>query len=664
MIPRETIDSIFAAARIEEVVGDFVNLKRRGVNFIGLCPFHNEKTPSFNVNPVRGIYKCFGCGKGGNSVNFIMEHEKMNYISALKFLARKYNIEVIEEEQTEESREAENKRESLRVICTFAQKFFTEQLHTEQGKAIGLSYFEERGFTPETIEKFQLGYSPENPKAFLNAALKAGHNLRYLYEAGLIGISSNETNPTEIKLDPSICYDRYRGRVIFPIHSSSGLTIAFAGRTLRTDKDVAKYVNSRETILYHKSETLYGLDIARKQIASEDNCYLVEGYADVISMHQAGVENVVASSGTSLTVEQVELIRRFTPNLTILYDGDAAGLKAAERGLRITLKNGMNVKIITLPPEDDPDTFSRKHSKEELKTYLKESASDVLMNSIMRLSKEADPLKKAENLDHLASLIVVIPDRLKRNGYVTACLNLLDIDEEAFRNTLARVASNEAQEDLRELLKQKEEQGIIISDRKKLITDSKGIPLSQYGFTILDQEKELIRVLIKYGNEKAEFPDNTENIEESETFSMKIADYIIQSIEEDGFVLEIQDYKKIYDEYYRFYIKGEYKEEDFFVTHSDPEINQIAFNLFDETYKINDWSRRNINVKTEKDHLTSTAEKAVFAYKTRKIELMLRELQENIMHPLNDEELKDMMMRKRKLDTAKSFFKQKLGRVI
>src|SRR6185312_11559724 len=344
MIPRETIDTIFNTARIDEVVGDFVNLKKRGTNYLGLCPFHNEKSPSFTVSPAKGIYKCFGCGRGGNVVNFVMEHEQTDYVGAMKYLAKKYNIEIIEKERAPEEIELENERESLMIVTSFAQKFFSDNLETEQGKAIGLSYLEERGFTPETIQKFQLGYSPENYRALLNAALHAGYKLKYLLQAGLVGtrIKDGEQTPTEPA--PEQCFDRFAGRVMFPIHNVSGRVIAFGGRTLRKDKSVAKYVNSPETLLYHKSNVLYGIHMARKALTAEDNCFLVEGYADVISMHQAGIENTVASSGTSLTVEQVRLIRRYTPNLTILYDGDEAGLKASERGLVIALKEGMNVK--------------------------------------------------------------------------------------------------------------------------------------------------------------------------------------------------------------------------------------------------------------------------------------------------------------------------------
>src|SRR5580698_570093 len=417
MIPRETIDTIFNAARIDEVVGDFVNLKKRGANYLGLCPFHNEKTPSFTVSPAKGIYKCFGCGRGGNVVNFVMEHEQTDYVGAMKYLAKKYNIEIVEKERAPEEIELENERESLMIVCSFAQKFFSDNLETEQGKAIGLSYLEERGFTPETIQKFQLGYAPESYKAFMNAALHAGYKLKYLIQAGLVSMRVKEGEEAPKEPSPEQCYDRFAGRVIFPIHNVSGRVIAFGGRTLRKDKNVAKYVNSPETPLYHKSNVLYGIHLARKAITAEDNCFLVEGYADVISMHQAGLENTVASSGTSLTVEQVRLVRRYTPNLTFLYDGDEAGLKASERGFVIALKEGMNVKLVTLPPEDDPDTFARKNSPEELKRYLPANAVDFIAFKTRTLAKlsEGDPVKRAELIRDIVMAIANIPEMITRS---------------------------------------------------------------------------------------------------------------------------------------------------------------------------------------------------------------------------------------------------------
>lgn len=653
MIPRETIDSIFTTARIEEVVGDFVNLKKRGANYMGLCPFHHEKTPSFTVSPAKGIYKCFGCGKGGNVVNFVMDHEQLDYVNALKYLAKKYNIEIVEEEKTAQQVELETERESLMIICAYAQKFFTEQLQTEQGKAIGLSYLEERGFTPETIEKFQLGYSPEGSKTFLNTALQAGYNLKYMLLAGLVR-TNDESVLNGAEATPEVCYDRFAGRVMFPIYNISGRVIAFGGRTLRKDKNVAKYVNSPETPLYHKSNVLYGLHLARKAISIDDNCYLVEGYADVISMHQAGIENVVASSGTSLTIEQIRLIRRYTPNLTILYDGDSAGLKAAERGFNLALKEGMNVKIITLPPEHDPDTFARANSQEELRHYLSTKAVDFIVFKTRTLTQDItdDPIKKAALIKDIVSTIAVIPERITRSVYVKECSRLMQIEEPVLWSEM-RVARRKAMDENGATPYRAAEQ-----------TPVKVTPNPVHVLSSDPQEKELVRVLLKYGSEEATFTGDLDENGEPVKFSMKIADYIIQSMKEDNFTFNNDVFKRIYEEYAELYGKGETVNEEYFVRHEDMAISQVAAGLASDNYPLADWSRRNIGIKTEKDHLGITAEKAVFAFKARKIEIMIKELQESIKYPMNEEELLERMEHKRKLDMAHSMLKQRQGRVM
>ncbi|HXB10776.1 MAG TPA: DNA primase [Bacteroidia bacterium] len=652
MIPRETIDSIFAAARVEEVVGDFVNLKKRGANYMGLCPFHHEKTPSFTVSPAKGIYKCFGCGKGGNVVNFVMDHEQLDYVNALKYLAKKYNIEIVEAERTPEQQEQETERESLMVISAYAQRYFTEQLHTEHGKAIGLSYFEERGFTPETIEKFQLGYAPEDSKAFLNTALQAGYNLKYMLMAGLVRTSVEEAPGVEITADK--CYDRFAGRMMFPIHNISGRVIAFGGRTLRKDKNVAKYVNSPETPLYHKSNILYGLSLARKAISAEDNCFLVEGYADVISMHQAGVENVVASSGTSLTIEQIRLIRRYTPNLTILYDGDAAGVKAAERGFNIALKEGMNVKIVTLPPEDDPDTFARKHNLEELKQYITSKAVDFIVFKTTALAHEStnDPIKKAELIRDIVSTISVIPDRVTRSVYVKECSRLMEIEESVLLDELRGVRRKMLDDSTTNAATQKP--AIQLTKKPEAFDLLSSVP----------QEREIIRVLIKYGTEEGIFMNEPEKGEEPAKFTMKIADYIIESMKEDNFTFESELCHRVFEECCTLHEEGRAITEEYFLRHSDAEISQMAMNLSADAHPLSDWSRRSIGIKTEKDHLGISAEKAVYAFKSRKIEIMIKELDDYIKNPINEQELNERMERKQRLNNAKRMFKNKLGRVI
>jgi DNA primase len=656
MIPRETIDTIFNTARIDEVVGDFVNLKKRGANYLGLCPFHNEKTPSFTVSPAKGIYKCFGCGRGGNVVNFVMEHEQVDYVGAMKYLAKKYNIEIVEKERAPEEIEQDNERESLMIVCSFAQKFFSDNLETEQGKAIGLSYLEERGFSPETIQKFQLGYAPESYKAFMNAALHAGYKLKYLIQAGLVSMRIKEGEEAPKEPSPELCYDRFAGRVIFPIHNVSGRVIAFGGRTLKKDKNVAKYVNSPETPLYHKSNVLYGINLARRAITAEDNCLLVEGYADVISMHQAGLENTVASSGTSLTVEQVRLIRRYTPNVTILYDGDEAGLKASERGLVIALKEGMNVKLVTLPPEDDPDTFARKHSPEELKRYLKAHAVDFIVYRTRSLAKlsEGDPVKKAELIRDMVYVIANIPEMITRSLYIRECSRLMQVEEPVLWNELRKVRSKLFNEVPANILAPRP------AETKQNISNE-----NADAFSVAPQEKELIRVLVKYGEEEATFIGEPEpGKEEPPIFTMKIADYIIQNLKADNVTFENLLCQRIYDECCAMFERGEKINEDYFLRHGDEDMSSFSMSLANDNYIMSDWSRRSIGIKTERDHLGLTAEKAVFSLQSRRVELMIKDLSEHIRQPLNDEELGNMIEHKRRLDTAKKMLKKKLGRVI
>ena len=429
MISKPTIARIIESARIEEVVADFLTLKKRGVNYIANCPFHNEKTPSFNVNPVRNIYKCFGCGKGGDSVSFVMEHEKMTYPEALRYIAKKYNIEIEElyDRNLEEEKKLENEKESLYVVNAYAQKYFTETLlNTDEGKSIGLSYFKERGLSDETIHKFQLGYAPDKRTAFTDTALKNGYNLEYLTKSGLtIKVEDEQGGATKY-------YDRFAGRVLFPIHNITGRIIGFGGRALKKDVK-AKYVNSPENEIYHKSNVLYGMNIARKAISNEDNCFLVEGYMDVVSMHQAGIENAVASSGTSLTAEQIKLIKRYTNNITIMYDGDAAGIKASFRGIDMILEEGLNVRVVLFPEGNDPDSYSRSHSETELKAFINENKTDFIRFKTQLLYKETDndPIKKATLIQEIVNSIALIPSSITRSVFVQECAKLMKMDEQS-----------------------------------------------------------------------------------------------------------------------------------------------------------------------------------------------------------------------------------------
>src|ERR1700712_844767 len=437
MILKSTIDRIMEATDIVEVIGEFVQLKKRGANYVGLSPFANERTPSFTVSPAKGIFKDFSTGKGGSAVTFLMELEKFSYPEALKWLAKKYSIEVEETVESFENREEENRRESLMIVSGYAAKFFHESLlETDEGKSIGLSYFKERGFTNDTIKKFELGYSPDQWEAFSSQALKDGYQEEFMVESGL-----------SVKRDNGTLYDRYRGRVMFPIHGFTGRVIAFGGRTLKSDKNVPKYVNSPESEIYHKSNVLYGLYFAKKAIREEDNCYLVEGYADVISVHQAGIENVVASSGTSLTVEQIRLMGRLTKNITILYDGDAAGIKASLRGLDLILEEGLNVKVVLFPDGHDPDSYVRLLGNTGFKTYIQQKKKDFIIFKTDILLKEAgtDPIKRSEVIREVVESIAKIPDSIKASVFIKECSHLLQIDERALLSELNKMRRAKSQ---------------------------------------------------------------------------------------------------------------------------------------------------------------------------------------------------------------------------
>ena len=435
MITRQTKDTILETARIEEVVGEFVSLKKRGSNLLGLCPFHNEKTPSFTVSPAKGFYKCFGCGKAGDSVTFIMEHEHLTFPEALRYLAGKYNITIEEQEPSPHDVEEKNNRESLFIVSAFAQKFYTDNMwETEEGKAIGLAYFRERGFTDEVMHKFQLGFAPDQWNALTIAAMAGGYKMEFLEQTGLT--INNEGKQ----------YDRFRGRVMFPIHNLTGRVIGFGARILKVDPKSPKYLNSPESEIYHKSNVLYGIAFAKKIIVQNDECFLVEGYTDVLSLHQAGIENVVASSGTSLTIEQTRLISRYTKNVTVLYDGDTAGIKASLRGIDIILEEGLNVRVLLFPEGDDPDSFSRKVSSVELKEYIKKNAVDFITFKTKLLLNEAanDPIKRAGLIKDIVASIAIVPDVIQRSIYIRQTSALMEINEQVLlqeMNKLMRKAS-------------------------------------------------------------------------------------------------------------------------------------------------------------------------------------------------------------------------------
>jgi DNA primase len=532
VIRKETIDKIFDTARIEEVVGEFVNLKKRGVNLIGLCPFHNEKTPSFNVNPVRNIFKCFGCGKGGTSVNFIIEHEHLSYPDALRFLAKKYNIEIEEEQVNPELEILRDEKESMLLLNGYAQKYFTETLlQTEDGKAIGLTYFKERGFTKDTIEKFQLGYSADKWDAFTKHALKHEYKEEFLVKTGLT-----------VKNERGL-FDRFKGRVLFPIHNLSGRVIGFGGRILKKDEKTAKYLNSPESEVYHKSQVLYGIFFAKKAIVEKDNCYLTEGYTDVISLHQAGIENVVASSGTALTVEQIRLISRYTKNITVLYDADPAGIKASLRGIDMILEEGLNVKVVLFPPGEDPDSFSRSHSSSEVHEYLRSNSRDFMIfkTGLLLEGVANDPVAKAGLIREVVESISKIPDAITRSVYIKQCSEIMEINEQVLLNELNKIRRSS----LKKILPP--------GDADELMP---GMPAAAQPATYFDteaQEKEIIRLLLNYGNEEIHFYDEVEIPElngrkETITHTYTVARFITEDLIRDEIRIADARYKFFFDE--------------------------------------------------------------------------------------------------------------------
>lgn len=619
MIPKDTVDKIIETSRIEDVVGDFVSLKRRGTSMIGLCPFHNEKTPSFHVSVSKGIFKCFGCGKGGDPIRFIMEHEKATYPEALRYLANKYSIEIEEVENTPEEQAVNDHRESLYIVSSWASKFFQQQMwETEEGKSIGLSYFKERGFRDDVIKKFELGYSPDVWDALTQNAISEGHNIQFLEETGL-----------SIRKDNEKFYDRFRGRVMFPIHSFTGRIIGFGGRTLKTDKTVPKYVNSPESDIYHKSNVLYGLSFAKKAMRDEDNCFLVEGYADVLSVHQAGIENVVASSGTSLTIEQIRLIGRFTKNITILYDGDDAGIKASLRGLDMILEEGLNVKIVLFPDGDDPDSYVQKFGSSAFKTHIEKNKKDFILYKTSILLKDAgnDPIKRAGIIREIVESIAKIPDGIKASVFVRECSSLLQIDERVLISELNKIRLGKVKKEGNSYAHQPQTESVPETG----ITGHPGISDTDEA-----QEKEIVRLLLRYGHELVHWDDITDTY---------IAPYIISNLSDVTFehplcIRVIEEYKKQLEE-------GELPSEQDFIRHSDHQIADLAITLVSSPYILSDnwYEKRKIYVKNESENLRLTILGGIFHLKKRKVDRILKKIRDEIQAE-NEEDNQAILMRR------------------
>ena len=610
MINRDTIDKIMETARIEEVVGDFVNLKKRGTSLIGNCPFHGEKTPSFHVSVSKGIYKCFGCGKGGDSVRFVMEHEKYSYPEALKFLAQKYNIEVEETVETVQDVEAQNARESLYIVSQFAANYFEDQLwNSTEGKAIGLSYFKERGFREDILKKFNLGYSPDVWDALIQDAIKNKHTEVYLEKTGLA-----------IRNDKAKLYDRFRGRVMFPIHNFTGRVIGFGGRTLKTDKNVPKYVNSPESDIYHKSSVLYGLFHAKKAIRDTDNCYLVEGYADVLSVHQANIENVVASSGTSLTIEQIRLIGRFTQNVTILYDGDAAGIKASLRGLDMILEEGLNVKVVSFPAGDDPDSYMHKVGAGAFKTYIEENRQDFILYKANILLAEAgkDPIKRAGIIRDIVESIAKIPDHIKASVFIRECSRLLEVEERILISELNTMRAAKLRKGSSTYARQTQQQDL---PPENLFADD--VQLVAIETTANDklQEQEIVRLLLTFGHELVSW-DKIDN--------MYIGSFIMQNLTDVTFENELC--KKIIDHYRTEIENGQLPTTNHFIKSEDRDIADLAITLSSTPYTLSEnwYNKHNIYVRDETVNLKATILGGLYHLKKRKVDKILLDLLKEI----------------------------------
>ena len=654
MISKATIDTVFETARVEEVIGDFVQLKRAGSNFKGLSPFSDERSPSFMVSPAKGIWKDFSSGKGGNAVAFLMEHSHFTYPEAIRYLAKKYNIEIEETELTDEEKANTDVRESMYLVSEFAKDYFHNTLlHSEEGKAIGLSYFKERGFTAETIKKFALGYSPETWDAFTKEALGKGYKLAFLESTGL-------TIPKDDRP-----FDRFKGRVMFPIQSMSGRILGFGGRILTNDKKTAKYLNSPESEIYHKSKVLYGIFQAKQAIAKENNCYLVEGYTDVIQFNQAGIENVVASSGTALTPDQIRLINRLTKNITVLFDGDAAGLRASVRGIDMILEEGMNVKVCAFPDGEDPDSFAKKTPFEELVKYLNENAKDFIQFKASLLMKEAknDPIKKADLIRDMVVSISKIPDRIQREIYIQECSRIMDISEQVLVSTLAQLV----QKDISDIeKKQKQEQ-------KAFEVVKNETPIQVQKIDILyGLERKIIEILLLYGNKTEEFEDvflKTNEAGEIETLiekkEYKVFQRIFLSLQEDEVELANPLFRDIYNNIVSYFHQNETFSIEQYLMHLHPDFAQEVTDILmaDEKVVLHNWEGQNIFPKTKDMSISQYVSETILTLRWYLVDRIIEELKSSISSEPNADNIEPLSMAMEYSKLINSFSK-KLGRVM
>jgi len=653
LISKSTIDQVFETSRVEEVIGDFVQLKKSGSNYKGLSPFSDERSPSFMVSPVKQIWKDFSSGKGGNAVAFLMEHEHFTYPEAIKYLAKKYNIEIEETLQSNEEKEQADARESLYLVSEYASKYFQNILHkTDLGKAIGLSYFKERGFTDETIKKFDLGYCLDEWQAFTDEALKKGYQLEFLEKTGLTIVKDEKQ------------FDRFKGRVMFPIQSMSGRVLGFGGRILTSDKKAAKYLNSPESDLYHKSKVLYGIFHAKQSIAKEDNCYLVEGYTDVIQFHQRGIKNVVSSSGTALTSEQIRLINRLTKNITVLFDGDAAGLRASLRGIDLILEQGMNVKVCTFPEGDDPDSFAKQNTLEEIKTYLEDHAQDFIQFKASLLVKEAknDPIKKAETIRDIVNSIAKIPDRIKTEIYIQECARIMDISESVLFSTLAQITKKETQETNKQFNQEQKAFQVIKNEQQT----------AQKVDVQYELERKIIQILLLYGNKTEDFEDlilkendTNELVLEPVKHQAKVFEKIYLDLQED----EMQFTNETFKDLYYTIIDTLNQNPDFVIENIVNTVEPIMASeittilMEDERYSLSDWERKNIFPKAKNTTISQLVSETILSLRCYLIDLKVREFQQETLNNAQDsnrnilEEVKDY-------SGLKMLLSRKLNRVL
>lgn len=680
MIDQGTIDRILATANIVEVISDFVTLRRAGVNYKGLCPFHNEKTPSFVVSPAKGLFKCFGCGKGGNVVHFIMEHEQMNYGEALKWLANKYGIPIEEHELTDEEKRVRNERESMLIVNQFSRDYFRDIMYNHvDGRSIGLAYFRSRGLRDDIIKKFELGYSLEQPDALAREALAKGYKEEYLLKTGLC-----------FKRDDGKLRDRFRGRVIYPIHSLSGKVIAFGGRVLQTKENVGKYLNSPESEIYHKSDTLYGIYFSKHAIVRQDRCFLVEGYMDVISMYQSGVENVVASSGTSLTEGQIRLIHRFTNNITVLYDGDAAGIHASLRGIDMLLEEGMNIKVLLLPDGDDPDSFARKHNATEYQKYMNEHQVDFIKFKTDLLMKDAgdDPLRRANLIQSIIKSISVIPDPIVRTMYVKECVRSLNVEEQLIVSTIQRLRNEAADEKAKARLREQERAARMaskptsdnvppdiphtspavnapfnatvqpVNDTIESITDI-AKTARRDGITplLLTKERLLVKMLVRYGN-VIMYEEEDDN---GQKYPVTVTGYIEYCMQENNLRFKDALDEKILKEAAAHKEEPDLDTEHFFMAHPDAAVSCLAVELASDKYQL---SKVYEDTPSEEDELYKIVPYLMRNYNLEIVKEETKKVLKDLQNPENQQNpdvCMQLMQRYKELNIAENELNKQLG---